>query len=105
MSDSIVVMTATPNKKSAVLIADGLVDEGLAACVQVIPAVISIYKWQGKKKRDQENILLIKTKKSAFKKIRKYLKENHPYELPECIALPIEAGSKAYLDWISEQVS
>jgi len=82
-----------------------LVSRRLAACVQILPGLESHYRWKGKKETSHEVFLLIKTKISVYKKLEKTLLQNHPYDVPEIICLPMIRGSKAYLDWINEAVS
>lgn len=80
--------------------AELLVDEGLAACVNIVPGLTSIYKWQGKLETGSEVLLLIKTRCEHYGQIESRIKSIHPYELPEIISVPIENGLKGYLDWI-----
>ncbi len=79
-----------------------LVDEGHAACVNVIPSVTSIYRWKGKRMEGREALLIIKTRASRAAGLTKRVIELHAYEVPEIIHLPIQAGSKEYLEWINE---
>jgi len=81
-------------------IADSLVSQKLAACVNVIKGVESVYQWQGKIERDNEILLIIKTRQSLFSQVEQVIKELHDYELPEIIAVSIETGEKNYLNWI-----
>jgi len=81
-----------------------LVSKRLAACVQLIPGLESHYHWRGKKETSREVLLFIKTKTSAYKKLEKALLQNHPYEVPEIVCLPITRGSKSYLKWIDGEV-
>jgi periplasmic divalent cation tolerance protein len=89
-----------PDAASAQKLADVLVTERLAACVNRLPGVFSTYRWQGELNTDGEELLLIKTTSARFEALKARLLELHPYELPELIALPIELGHAAYLDWI-----
>ena len=95
-----VVYTTAPDKRTATRLAQGLVKQKLAACVTQVPGAISIYRWKGKVARSKETLLVIKTSGSRLKKVLKYIEDQHPYELPEAIALPVRVGSKKYLNWI-----
>lgn len=97
-----VVMVTTATEAEALSLADQLVAENLAACVQILP-IQSIYRWQGAVHRDLEWQLLIKTRITLFEQVRDRLLALHSYEVPEIIALPIIAGSPAYLNWVKEQ--
>ncbi|RMH67574.1 MAG: divalent-cation tolerance protein CutA [Cyanobacteria bacterium J003] len=97
-----VVIVTTATEAEALSLADQLVAEHLAACVQVLP-VQSIYRWQGVVHRAPEWQLLIKTRIALFEQVRDRLLALHSYEVPEIIAMPIIAGSSAYLNWIKEQ--
>lgn len=99
------VLSAAPNIKKARQLAGLLVSRKLAACVQILPGLESHYRWKGKKETAKEILLIIKTKTSAYKKLETAILENHPYEVPEIVCLPIAKGSKPYLDWIAEEVS
>lgn len=105
MKDSAIVIfcTAPAEEGTAARLARGLVEAELAACVNVVPAVRSFYRWQGQVQVDDELLLIIKTRRELFDAVAEWLREQHPYEVPEVIALPIEAGSTAYLHWLFEQ--
>jgi periplasmic divalent cation tolerance protein len=105
MTDKRIVLTATASEEEARKIARHLVQRQLAACVNVVPQVESIYRWQGKIEEAREWLLIIKTTAAAFAQVREAITELHSYELPECICLTIEDGSPAYLQWIAESVS
>jgi periplasmic divalent cation tolerance protein len=98
-----VVITTCPDKSMANALAKGLVEKKLAACVQ-IEKIESIYSWEDAVCHDEEYRLMIKTKAHAFNDISAYITENHEYDIPELIMLPIEAGSEKYLNWISDEV-
>lgn len=104
MSERIVVLSTVARPEDAERIASALVERGLAACVNVVPAVTSIYRWKGKVERDEERLLLIKTRGERFEALREALVSLHPYEVPEAIALPIAAGHAPYLAWLDESV-
>ncbi|MBB6186625.1 divalent-cation tolerance protein CutA [Rhodanobacter sp. MP7CTX1] len=94
-----------PDADSAQAIAQTLVGERLAACVNRLPGVISTYRWQGAVTSDTETLLLIKTTAGRFEALKARLLQLHPYELPELIAVPVERGHAAYLDWLRDSVS
>ncbi|MBZ5704827.1 MAG: divalent-cation tolerance protein CutA [Acidobacteriia bacterium] len=98
------VLTTAPSKEEAHKIARGLVDRRLAACVNIVPQIESVYRWQGKIEEAQEYVLVIKTTSGAFEKVRDAIRELHSYELPECICLAIDGGSSAYLKWLEDSV-
>ena len=104
MTDKRVVLTTTASEEQARKIARALVNERLAACVNIIPRVESIYRWQNKVEEAQECLLLIKTTETAFPRLQERLRQLHSYDLPECIALAVPAGSPAYLKWIEDSV-
>lgn len=98
----IIVMTTMPDMASAEQLADNLVENSLAACVNILPAMQSIYRWQGERQQGAEHQLIIKTCASRYEEIEKFIEKHHPYELPEIIGLPIQHGLTAYLGWITE---
>lgn len=89
-----------PDAVSAQGIAEALVGERLAACVNRVPGIGSTYRWQGAVTTEREELLLIKTTARRFEALKSRLLELHPYELPELIAIPVERGHDAYLDWV-----
>ena len=99
-----VILVTASNKEEAREIASGLIEARLAACVNIIDAIESVFWWQGKVDRGKEVLLVIKTKKALIKKLIKKVKSLHSYEVPEIIALPIIDGSKEYLRWIDESL-
>ena len=101
----LVCLTTCPDAATAERIAEALVGEGLAACVNLLPGVTSVYRWQGAVERSTEVLLIIKTTESGFAALRDRLLELHPYELPELIAVPVGPGLPAYLDWVRDQVA
>lgn len=98
------VLCTCPDQPTAQHIAERLVDRKLAACVNILPGVQSIYQWQGQRESTQEHLLLIKTAQSAYQQLEQAVVELHPYELPEIIAVPITGGLGSYLNWIGESV-
>ena len=99
------VLCTCPDEGSAQTIAEQLVDQNLAACVNILPGIASIYHWQGKRESAHEQLLVIKTTKSVYEALEKAIIELHPYELPEIIAINIEAGNEGYLNWIRDSIS
>ena len=104
MTNQKIVVTTTGSQDEARRIADALVERRLAACVNIIPAIESVYRWQGKIERAQECLLLIKTEGTAAQRVRQAVSELHSYDLPECIELTIDDGSPSYLKWITDSV-
>lgn len=100
---AIVILCTCPDETAADRITAALVDEHLAACVNRIPGLVSTYRWQGTVCRDSEFLLLIKTTSERFDAIREHIVALHPYELPEVIAVDIDRGLPAYLDWIARE--
>lgn len=95
------VLVTVPNHKTATEIAGGLVKQKLAACVNIVRNMQSLYCWKGKIEKSSEELLIIKTMSFLSSKLITYVKKNHPYSVAEIIALDITKGSKSYLDWIS----
>ncbi len=104
MTDKRLVLTTCASLEEARTIAQALVERHLAACVNIAPQVESVYRWQGEVETSTECLLVIKTTLDAFDRLREALSKLHSYELPECIAIAIEDGSAAYLEWIGESV-
>ncbi len=103
--DYIVVYITVPDFDIGKNIAKTLVEEKLAACVNITSQINSIYFWQGNIEDDTEHLLIIKTRKDVFEKLENRVKELHPYTVPEIIAMPIVLGSKDYLNWIDETLN
>lgn len=104
MTDNRIVLTTIGSKSEAEDLAWELVERKLAACVNIIQMEGSIYRWKGEIKSEKECLLLIKSTARASENLIAAIRELHPYELPEYIELPIEAGSSKYLDWITQSV-
>ncbi|MFA5388773.1 MAG: divalent-cation tolerance protein CutA [Candidatus Omnitrophota bacterium] len=94
------VVTTISSKRGAGKIANALIKGRLAACVQIAGPIKSIYRWKGRVETAKEWICIAKAKRTLYKRIEKVIRENHPYDTPEIIAVPITAGSKDYLKWI-----
>ncbi len=101
MTDALVVLVTTPSPERAAEIARAVVEERLAACGNVVPGLRSIYRWEGKVQDDAEALLVLKTTRARFEALRDRVLALHPYEVPEVLALPVEAGSAPYLAWIA----
>jgi periplasmic divalent cation tolerance protein len=97
-----VVLVTCPDRKVGERIARALVEERLAACVNVIPGLTSIYRWEGKICRDAEVLLVVKTRRIRLPALTRRVKALHPYSVPEVIALPLASGSASYLAWLRE---
>jgi periplasmic divalent cation tolerance protein len=104
MTDKILVLTTAGSKEEARKIGRALVERLLAACVNIVPQVGSIYRWEGEIEEAEEFMLLVKTTRSAFTRVRDAIRELHSYDLAECICVPIEEGSVEYLSWIGQSV-
>jgi periplasmic divalent cation tolerance protein len=95
-----VVLVTAPDGETAERIGRALVEERLAACVNVVPAVTSIYRWEGAVETDTETLMVIKTSKRGFESLRRRVLDLHPYDTPEVLALDVRDGSRDYLDWV-----
>ncbi len=104
MTDKRIVLTTTGSGDEARKLAHALVERKLAACVNIVGPVDSVYRWKGAVESAQEWLLVIKTAAAQFEPLRDAIRELHSYELPECIAVDVEAGSAEYLAWIGENV-
>jgi len=104
MTDKRLVLTTCVSLDEARNIAQMLVERQLAACVNIVPQIESVYRWKGEVETATEWLLVIKTTADAFNRLREALSELHSYDLPECIEIAIEDGSAAYLMWIGESV-
>ena len=104
MTDKVIVYTTCGNITEAESIARNLIDNRLAACVNVVPGLLSYYRWQGKVENDAELLLMIKTAGSLIDEVRNALETLHSYDLPEMIVLPIIGGSPNYLEWLEQEV-
>jgi periplasmic divalent cation tolerance protein len=105
MSEPMIVFVTCGSEEEALNISRALVEEQLAACVNLISPVRSIYRWEGKIWDEKEWLLIIKTQRKRFDELEKKVKSLHSYSVPEIIALPITAGSSSYLDWLAEMTA
>ncbi|XP_078164384.1 nitrogen regulatory PII-like, alpha/beta isoform X4 [Carex rostrata] len=97
---SIVVYVTVPNREAGKKLADSIIKERLAACVNIVPGIESVYWWEGKVQTDSEELLIIKTRESLLPVLTEHVKANHEYDVPEVIAMPITGGNTKYLEWI-----
>lgn len=102
MADFIQVFTTVPRREDAERLAKQLVEKRLAGCVQILGPLASTYWWKGRVETSEEWLCLLKSSKALFRKLETAVKQVHPYETPEIIALPIAAGNQDYLAWLSE---
>ncbi len=102
---SLIVLCTWPADQDPAPAARGLVERRLAACVNLLPGLTSIYEWQGAVHSDPEVLLVIKTTAQRYEALERALQALHPYELPEIVAVPIEKGLTGYLGWIAEQTA
>lgn len=102
---TLLVLTNLPDRAAAERLADLLVGSKLAACVNILAPCRSVYRWKGDVQHDEEHPLLIKTTPERYAALEQALRASHPYELPEIIAVPIERGLPAYLDWVATETT
>jgi periplasmic divalent cation tolerance protein len=98
-----IIFSTTPDEETAARIAETLVEERLAACIQVLPGVTSFYRWQGKLEKSDEKLLVIKTSRDRLDELVTRIESLHPYEVPEIVAVEVADGAKKYLDWIAQE--
>ena len=103
--DVVVVMVTTPNHEEATRIADRVVGSRQAACATIVPIVESTYWWEGKLVKEQETLVMFKTTTEKFPLLREMIKQAHPYDVPEIIAVPVTDGLPQYLDWVARETS
>lgn len=100
----LVVLVTAPSEASALELGRTLVDEHLAACVNVVPGLTSIYIWDGKREETAEALLLIKTRPEGYAALQRRILELHPYSVPEVLGLPVVEGAPAYVQWVRESI-
>src|SRR5262245_44624277 len=105
MANELVVFITVPDRGQADRIADAVVGERLAACVNIVGPIQSVYRWEGKIARDEELLLVVKTTRARYAALEARVLSIHPYQTPEVIALPIERGAAAYLRWIDTETA
>ena len=104
MTDARVVLTTAGSREQAEKIASALVESEVAACVNIVGPITSVYRWEGKVKSDPEFLLIIKTWDDAYERVEAAIRELHSYECPECIMLRVAKGSEQYLEWLESSV-
>ncbi len=102
-TDVLMVYCTCPDRETASGLGRDLVAGNLAACCNVVEGLTSVYRWQGKVEEDPEVLLIAKTTRERYPDLERSLKDNHPYELPEILAVPVTAGLQGYLDWVAEE--
>jgi len=105
MTHELIVFVTTPNYEEAARLAEAFVSERLAACVNIVPAIESVYRWDGKITRDSETLLIIKTTAGRYSDLERRVKELHSYSTPEVVGLRIERGSEQYLNWLRDSTA
>lgn len=103
-STIMIVLVTGPDEKTLTSIAERVVEEGLAACVNVVPEVRSVYRWRERVETEREALAIIKTTGTAVARLQHRVLELHPYDVPEFIVLPVESGNPSYLDWITNSI-
>ncbi|XP_062543549.1 protein CutA homolog [Armigeres subalbatus] len=99
-----IAYVTTPNEESAMKLSRMLIERKLAACVNIVPRVVSIYEWDGKISEHHEILMMIKTRSARVDELCQFVRNNHPHSVAEIVALPIENGNPAYLTWLSKAV-
>lgn len=102
--DQVILITTAPDAKTAEALARSLVAKELVACVNCFPAGTSVYRWQGRVETAAEVVMLIKTVREYGDRVARQVQDEHPYELPEVLVVPVIGGSRAYLDWVADAV-
>ncbi|OGS99842.1 MAG: cation tolerance protein CutA [Gallionellales bacterium RIFCSPLOWO2_12_FULL_59_22] len=105
MSDILLVVTNLPDTQTAAQLAQRLIEERAAACVNQLAPCTSTYRWQGALETTSEVPLLIKTTRAAYPRLEALIREHHPYELPEIVAVPVAVGLPAYLEWVNRETN
>ena len=103
--NALLVLTNLPDRAAAEKLADALIQKRVAACVNILAPCRSIYRWKGAVQHDEEHPVLIKTTGERYAALEAAIREAHPYELPEIVAVPIERGLPAYLDWVATETT
>jgi len=102
---ALLVLTNLPDRAAAEKLAEALIAKRVAACVNILAPCRSVYRWRGELQREEEHPVLIKTTRESYPALEAAIREAHPYELPEIVAVPIERGLPAYLDWVAAETT
>jgi periplasmic divalent cation tolerance protein len=105
MSNELLVLVTAPSEDEARRIANALVEERLAACVNIVASIESVYRWEGRVTTDRETLLIVKTTAASYDQVEQRVKELHTYSTPEVVAIKIERGSAEYLSWLQSAVN
>jgi len=100
-----IVLTTTPTANEAEILAEKIIEAKLAACVQILPQMTSVYVWQGKVQKEREHLMLIKTSTEKWEALRDFITANHSYDVPEIVAFDAEKVSEPYLKWLNKALS
>ena len=104
-TDTLLVLTNLPTREAAEKLADALVTQRVAACVNILAPCRSVYRWKDELQHDEEHPMLIKTTRERYPALEAAIRAGHPYELPEIIAVPVTAGLPAYLNWVADETA
>ena len=104
MTDKRIVFVTVPDQAVGEKIAHALIDERLASCANLIPGLVSIYQWEGRRHREPEVLMVIKTRVDRFESLKERVLQLHPYQCPEIVSVPIEMGFHRYLQWIDGEI-
>ena len=104
-TETLLILTNLPDRASAEKLAGTLIEQSLAACVNILAPCHSVYRWKGALQRDEEHPMLVKTTRERYPALEAAIRAAHPYELPEIIAVSVTAGLPAYLQWVADQVA
>ena len=104
MTDFIQVVTTTDSQESAKRIGDAIVKVRLAACAQVVGPILSTYWWEGRVEETQEWLVILKSRRDLYGQIEEAIAAAHPYDVPEVLAVPVEAGGRGYLEWLNQEL-
>jgi len=104
MTEILILVCTCPDAATARRLAGGLLERKLAACVNILPEIRSMYRWQGELHDDGEALMVVKTVQQAYAEVEAWLLQHHPYDVPEVLAVQVQAGSAAYLEWVQNEV-